>query len=136
MINLAGTPTVGNPHSKKWARELRESRVTTTRVLAEAIAASDRRPAFLAQNAVGFYGDHGDEPVTEEADSRGDSLLAGVCRDWQTAADPAVDAGARVVRAPHRPRHGPAERAPQAAAAPLPARARRAARRRSVSGCR
>jgi uncharacterized protein (TIGR01777 family) len=66
-------------------------------VLAEAIAASDRKPAFLAQNAVGFYGDHGDEPVTEEADSRGDSLLAGVCRDWQAAADPAAEAGARVV---------------------------------------
>ena len=40
VINLAGTPTIGNPHSKRWARELRESRVTTTRVLAEAIADS------------------------------------------------------------------------------------------------
>ena len=45
VINLAGAPTLGNPHSKKWAHELLESRVVTTRVLAEAIATSARRPA-------------------------------------------------------------------------------------------
>jgi uncharacterized protein (TIGR01777 family) len=96
VVNLAGAPTIGNPHSKKWARELRESRVTTTRVLAEAIAASDRKPAFLAGNAVAWYGDHGAAVVTEESDSRGDSLLTGVTREWQDAATPAVEAGARV----------------------------------------
>ena len=57
VVNLAGSPTLGNPHSAKWARELRESRVTTTRVLAEAIAASERRPAFLAGNGISYYGD-------------------------------------------------------------------------------
>ena len=59
VVNLAGSPLVGNPHSKKWARTLRESRVTTTRVLAEAIAASDRKPAYLAGSGIAFYGDHG-----------------------------------------------------------------------------
>ena len=96
VVNLAGAPTLGNPHSTKWQRELRESRVTTTRVLAEAIAASDRRPAFLAGNAIAWYGDHGDAVVTEESDSRGDSFMTGVTREWQDAATPAVDAGARV----------------------------------------
>src|SRR5690348_592759 len=43
VVNLAGAPTIGNPHSRRWARELRESRVTTTRVLAQAIAESTRR---------------------------------------------------------------------------------------------
>ena len=38
------------------------SRVTTTRVLAEAIAASETKPAFLAGNGIGIYGDHGDQP--------------------------------------------------------------------------
>ena len=38
VVNLAGTPTAGNPHSAKWARGMRESRVTTTAVLANAIA--------------------------------------------------------------------------------------------------
>lgn len=96
VVNLAGTPTIGNPHSSRWARELRESRVTTTRVLAEAIASSERRPAFLAGNAIAWYGDHGQEVVTEESDSRGDSLMTEVTREWQAAADPAVEAGARV----------------------------------------
>jgi uncharacterized protein len=96
VVNLAGSPTVGNVHSAKWKRELRESRVRSTATLAEAIASSDRRPAFLAGNAIGRYGDHGEEVVTEQSDSRGDSLLTGVTRDWQAAADPAVGAGARV----------------------------------------
>jgi uncharacterized protein (TIGR01777 family) len=96
VVNLAGSPTLGNPHSAKWARRVRESRVTTTRVLAEAIAASDRRPAFLAGNGISFYGDRGDSLLDESADSRGDSLLTSVTREWQAAADPAATAGARV----------------------------------------
>jgi len=96
VVNLAGAPTVGNPHSKKWARELRESRVTTTRLLARAIAEASTPPAFLAGNAVAWYGDHGSEVITEESDSRGDSLLTKVTREWQDAAEPAVEAGSRV----------------------------------------
>jgi uncharacterized protein (TIGR01777 family) len=96
VVNLAGSPTFGNPHSRRWSDELRESRVTTTRVLAEAIAASSSRPAYLAGNAVGWYGDHGDQPVGESADSRGHTLMTSVCRDWQDAAAPAVEAGVRV----------------------------------------
>ena len=96
VVNLAGSPTLGNPHSKRWARNLRESRVTTTRVLADAIAASDRRPAFLAGNGISFYGDRGDTPLDESADSRGDALLTSVTREWQAAAEPAAAAGARL----------------------------------------
>jgi uncharacterized protein (TIGR01777 family) len=96
VVNLAGSPTLGNPHSRQWADNLRTSRVTTTRVLAEAIAASSRRPVFLAGNGISFYGDHGDELLTEEAATHGDAFLTGVTIDWQAAAQPAVDAGARV----------------------------------------
>lgn len=96
VVNLAGSPTLGNPHSGRWADDLRSSRVTTTQVLAEAIAASNRRPAFLAGNGISYYGDHGDEPVTEDSPSRGDAFLTAVTIDWQAAAQPAVDAGARV----------------------------------------
>jgi uncharacterized protein (TIGR01777 family) len=96
VVNLAGSPTLGNPHSGSWAEQLRESRVTTTRVLAEAIAASTRRPAFLAGNGISFYGDHGAEPLTEAADTRGDAFLTTVTIAWQAAAQAAVDAGARV----------------------------------------
>lgn len=97
VVNLAGSPTAGNPHSKKWASNLRQSRVTTTRVLADAIARGERRPVFVAGNAVGFYGDHGDAPVTEDTTPSQETFMSSVCRDWQRATDPAAKAGARVV---------------------------------------
>jgi uncharacterized protein len=96
VVNLAGSPTAGNPHARKWATELRRSRVTTTRVLAEAIARSSRKPTFLAGNGISYYGDSGDAVLTESSGSRGDALLTRVTREWQRAADPAVEAGARV----------------------------------------
>jgi uncharacterized protein (TIGR01777 family) len=65
-------------------------------VLAEAVAASATKPAFLAGNGISFYGDHGSEPLTEQADSRGEALLTRVGRAWQEAAEPARAAGARV----------------------------------------
>ena len=97
VVNLAGSPTVGNPHSRKWSTELHDSRVGTTKVLADAIAAAPHPPYFVAGNAVAWYGDHGAAELTEAADSRGHSLMTNVCRDWQAAARPAVDAGGRVV---------------------------------------
>jgi len=97
VVNLAGAPTLGNPHSRTWARELHDSRVRTTETLAQAIAAAPAPPYFLAGNAVAWYGDHGAAQLTEVADSRGHSLMTTVCRDWQAAARPAVDAGGRVV---------------------------------------
>ena len=96
VVNLAGAPTAGNPHSRRWAHALRESRVVTTRLLAERIASASSPPAFLAGNGISYYGDHGDQVVTEDTDSRGDALLTKVAREWQLAADPAVEAGARV----------------------------------------
>ncbi|KRF11398.1 hypothetical protein ASG90_16730 [Nocardioides sp. Soil797] len=100
VINLAGSPLIGNPHSKKWATELVSSRVTTTRVLADAVARSHRggtgTPAYLAGNGISFYGDHGDQPLSEDALPQGDAFLTGVTQLWQDAAQPAVDAGARV----------------------------------------
>jgi len=98
VVNLAATPTVGNPHSSKRIAEMRKSRVTTTKVLAEAIAGTASKPAYLAGNAVGYYGDHGDEVITEESDSRGDSALTAMSRDWEAASEPAREAGARVCR--------------------------------------
>lgn len=95
VVNLAGSPTAGNPHSQKWADELRRSRVRSTATLARAIAASSRPPAFLAGNGISIYGDHGDQPLTESADSRGHALLTDVSREWEAAAQPARDAGSR-----------------------------------------
>jgi len=98
VVNLAGSPTLGNPHSARWAANLHDSRVATTDCLARAVAGADRHPAFYAGNAVGWYGDHGQELVTDESASNGDSFMTRVSRDWADATAPAVEAGARVVR--------------------------------------
>ena len=63
VVNLAGSPTVGNPHSKAWARELREQPGHDDPAV---LARRDRRapttrPAFLAGNGISYYGDHGDQ---------------------------------------------------------------------------
>ena len=97
VVNLAGAPLLGNVHSKKWAQDVMESRVTTTRLLARAIAETEKPAAFLAGNGIAFYGDRGEEVLTETSDSRGDALLTRVTRDWEAATTAARDAGARVV---------------------------------------
>lgn len=96
VVNLCGSSLLGNPHSASYEHRLFQSRVGTTRTLADAIAASDRKPAFLAGNGISWYGDHGAEPLTEDSDSRGEALLTRVTRAWQAATEPAADAGARV----------------------------------------
>ncbi|MCD6641191.1 MAG: TIGR01777 family oxidoreductase [Nocardioides sp.] len=96
VVNLAGSPLIGNPHSGRWARELVESRVATTSLLAETIASAANPPTFVAGSGISFYGDHGAAPVSEETESRGDALLTRVVREWEAATEPARAAGARV----------------------------------------
>lgn len=97
VANLAGAPLAHWPFTESYKRTFTESRVATTRTLAEAVAASDRKPAFLAQNGVAGYGDRGDAPLTEESAFDADTFMGRVSRAWQDAATPASDAGARVV---------------------------------------
>ncbi|MDT0187931.1 TIGR01777 family oxidoreductase [Microbacterium sp. ARD31] len=96
VVNLAGASIAGNPHSRRWAEEVRESRVSTTGLLARTIADAERPPAFLVGNGIAWYGDHGAAPVTEDSESLGDAFLTRVTREWTAAADPAREAGARV----------------------------------------
>lgn len=80
-----------------YRRTVRNSRVDTTGTLARAIAAADAKPtAFVVASAVGYYGDAGDRILDESAPA-GDTVLAGICADWEAAAQPAVDAGVRTV---------------------------------------
>ncbi len=96
VVNLAGTALAGWPRSPSYRTKLRDSRVVTTRTLAEAIAESSRKPVFLAQNGSSFYGDRGDEVLTEESGPGKGSLLTEVTKVWQDATRPAREAGARV----------------------------------------
>lgn len=97
VVNLAGSPLIGNPHSKSWARELEQSRVATTGTLAATIAAAAEPPALVNASGVSWYGDHGPAELTEASDTRGHALLTKVCRAWESATAPAAAAGARVV---------------------------------------
>ncbi len=96
VVNLAGSPLIGNPHSRRWAREVLESRRSTTSVLASTVAAAARPPALVNASGISWYGDHGQATLTERSDTRGHALLTRVCREWEAAAEPAVAAGARV----------------------------------------
>lgn len=76
---------------------IRDSRVDTTALLARAVAGLARRPGVLVLvTGSGFYGDRGDEQLTEES-SGGTGFLADVSRAWEAAAGPAAAAGVRVV---------------------------------------
>lgn len=100
VVNVAGSPTVGNPHSSAWAQALRESRVTTTLVLAEAVARSHRlgtgHPAYVVGSAIAYYGDHGCDVVDETSSSNGGTFMTSVVREWEAATMVARRAGARV----------------------------------------
>lgn len=96
IVHLAGA-NIG----KRWTRKTRErvldSRVDGTRLLAETAAALEPRPAVLVcASAVGYYGDRGDEVLTEHS-SRGSGFLADVVDAWERAAEPARAAGIRTV---------------------------------------
>jgi uncharacterized protein (TIGR01777 family) len=96
VANLAGAPLAHWPWTKTYQRTFTDSRVATTRTLAEAIASSERKPAFVAQSGVAGYGDQGDRILTEDAAIDADTFMASVVRQWEAATEPAVTAGARV----------------------------------------
>lgn len=94
-VHLAGESVAGRwTRTKKAA--VRDSRVRGTRLLAEAFSRLSRPPQVLiCASAVGFYGDRGDEVLTEQS-APGSDFLAGVCREWEAAAAPAAERGMRV----------------------------------------
>lgn len=94
VIHLAGETIFGYWGREKKAR-IRNSRVTGTHDLAEALAQAKNKPqVFICSSAVGYYGSRGDE-VLNEASEPGKDFLALVCRDWEAATKPAIDAGIR-----------------------------------------
>jgi uncharacterized protein (TIGR01777 family) len=97
IINLAGENIAAGRWTDEQKRKIRESRVNGTHLLSEAIAKLKHRPkVFLCASATGIYGDRGDETLDEQSDSGG-GFLAGVCREWEKATEPAVQAGVRTI---------------------------------------
>lgn len=96
-IHLSGANVSEKRWTEAYRREITASRIDSTRVLAQALAGLHQRPkALLVASAVGIYGDRGDDLLTESSAS-GKGFLADVCRQWEAAAQPALDAGIRVV---------------------------------------
>jgi hypothetical protein len=96
IVNLSGE-NIGQRWTDSRKREILDSRVQATDLLARTAAGLDPRPSVLVSaSAVGAYGDRGDEVLTEESEL-GIGFLADVVRAWEAAADPARDAGIRVV---------------------------------------
>ena len=96
IVHLAGAPI-----AQRWTdarkREILESRLTGTAVIARAVSELDTKPrVMLSGSAIGYYGNRGDEQLDERS-TPGSDFLAGVVRAWEAAAEPAAAAGVRVV---------------------------------------
>jgi uncharacterized protein (TIGR01777 family) len=97
VVNLAGASIGEGRWSENRKQVLRSSRIDSTRRLVDALARLDPRPKTLVSaSAVGYYGDRGEERLTEES-APGDDFLARLVRDWEAEARRAESLGMRVV---------------------------------------
>ena len=97
VVHLAGTGIGDRRLGPARRATVRRSRVDSTTLLARTMAALDPRPrALVSASAVGYYGDRGDEVLTEDSPG-GHGFVSELCRDWEAAAEPARVAGIRVV---------------------------------------
>ena len=95
VVNLCGAGIGDKRWSGAYKQELRDSRLTTTDVLAHAVAEAGV-PVLLNGSAIGYYGDTGDR-IVDERSPAGGGFLADLCRDWEAATARASAAGVRVV---------------------------------------
>ena len=97
IIHLGGEPIGDKRWSVKRKQKIRDSRVASTRLLSEAIASLDEKPeSFILASAIGWYGDRGDEELTESSEI-GDGFLPDVCKEWESSASAAEEAGVRTI---------------------------------------
>jgi hypothetical protein len=96
VIHLAGEPVSGRWTDEK-KRKIHDSRVLGTRSVVEALSGLQAKPkVFVSASGIGYYGDRGDDVMTEMS-GPGDTFLAKVCRDWEAEARRAEDVGIRTV---------------------------------------
>ena len=95
VINLAGAGIGDHRWTDEYKRELLDSRLRTTQLLASTIAAVDAKPSvLLSGSAIGWYGPRHDE-VLDETASPGTTFLADICVQWENATAAAEAAGVR-----------------------------------------
>lgn len=99
VVHLAGE-NVGKKHwSPEIKKRIMDSRVVATKFLSESLAKLNSPPSvFICASALGYYGETGDQPVTETSPP-GKDFLSNVCANWEAACQPARDANIRTVNA-------------------------------------
>jgi uncharacterized protein (TIGR01777 family) len=96
IVHLAGSP-IAQRWTDERKRDIRESRVRATSLIANAVASMAVKPrVVLSGSAIGYYGDRGDEPLDEQSTS-GTDFLARISREWEGAAAAIANAGVRLV---------------------------------------
>jgi uncharacterized protein len=99
VVNLAGASIADGRWTPQRKQLLRSSRVDTTRALVQALAKMSARPRVLVSaSAIGYYGNRGDETLTE-ASQPGNEFLSAIAKEWESEALKAEALGIRVVRA-------------------------------------
>jgi len=104
VVHLAGEPinkplggVIPVPWTEWKRKEILESRVKGTKLIAEHLASLSKKPKVLVcASAIGYYGDSGDKLLSEDS-KKGTDYFSHVVNEWETAAKPAIDAGIRVV---------------------------------------
>jgi uncharacterized protein (TIGR01777 family) len=97
IVHLAGENIAAGSWTAERKARIRETRVRGTSLLSEALAAVRNRPHVLVSaSATGYYGNRGDEILTEES-APGSGFLAEVCEEWEAATGIALQQGIRVV---------------------------------------
>ena len=97
VIHLAGESIAEGRWTQEKKRRILESRKKGTRLLAEKVAALPEPPSVMVSaSATGYYGNRGNELLDEESEP-GTLFLSKVCQEWEAAAEPAREAGIRVV---------------------------------------
>jgi len=97
LIHLGGAGIAERRWTERQKALIRDSRVDSTRLLSTTLARLSNPPAtFICASAVGYYGDRGDELLTESSPP-GVGFLPDVCQQWEQATEPARGAGIRVV---------------------------------------
>ena len=97
VVNLGGASISDGRWTEERKKLLRASRVDATRTLVTALGKMNAKPdVFVSASAIGFYGNRGNEVLSEES-AAGKDLLAGICKDWEFEALRAEQFRTRVV---------------------------------------
>ncbi len=98
VVHLAGSNIAGRRWTENYKRDIRDSRIRSTELLAATLGGVSNPPRVLVSaSAIGYYGDRGGELLREDSGS-GKGFMASLCQEWERAALSAADGGIRVVQ--------------------------------------